>query len=341
MNRKTLFDEENRLEILSNLGDPLERISTSIDFEKFRRRIESAFEQVDYSQGGRPVIDRLLLFKILILQEYYNLSDDKVEFQINDRLTFMRFLGLGIGQKSPDAKTIWAFRDQLTKKGILPELFEDFTKGLLKLGLVAHKGSIVDATIVKAPVQRNSKEENEEIKGGKTPETWSENKTRQKDTDASWTRKRNVNFFGYKNHIKIDRKSKLITKCIVSTACHHDQDFIEDLLTKSDKGKKVWGDAAYSSSEMLEKIRKKGAIPAITKKGYKNKRLTNADIKRNHLLSKIRCRVEHIFGFIKQTAGAISVRCRSLQRATTSIIIKNLVYNIFRVTQIQNRPKMA
>jgi IS5 family transposase len=341
MNRKTLFDEENKLEILSKLGDPLERISTSIDFEKFRRRIEGAFEQVDYSQGGRPTIDKLLLFKILVLQEYYNLSDDKVEFHINDRLTFMRFLGLGIGEKSPDAKTIWAFRDQLTKKAILPELFEDFVKALFKLGLVAQKGSIVDATIVKAPIQRNSKEENDEIKGGKIPENWSENKTRQKDTDATWTRKRNINFYGYKNHIKVDRKSKLITKCIVSTACNHDQDFIEDLLTKNDRGKKIWGDGAYSSAEMLKKLKKKGVIPAITKKGYKNKKLTTQDIKRNHLLSKTRCRIEHVFGFIKQTAGAITVRCRSLKRATTSIIIKNLVYNIFRTTQIQNRPKMA
>lgn len=341
MNRKTLFDEDNRLEILSKLGDPLERISASIDFEKFRKRIDSAFEAVDYSQGGRPPIDRLLLFKALILQEYYNLSDEKVEFHINDRLTFMRFLGLGIGEKSPDAKTIWAFRDKLTTKGILLDLFDDFSKRLLSLGLIANKGSIVDATIVKAPIQRNSKEENDKIKEGKTPENWPENKARQKDTDASWTRKRNVNYFGYKNHIKVDKKSKFILGCVVSPANCHDQDFIDELLDKRDKGKKVWGDAAYSASKILEKISKSGAIPAINKKGYKNKKLTEADIKRNHLLSKVRCRIEHVFGFMKQTAGAINIRCRSLHRATTSIVLKNLVYNIFRLTQIQKQPKLA
>jgi len=341
MNRKTLFDEDNRLEILSKLGDPLERISACIDFEKFRKRIDTAFEAVDYSQGGRPPIDRLLLFKVLILQEYYNLSDDKVEFHINDRLTFMRFLGLGIGEKSPDAKTIWAFRDKLTTKRILSDLFDDFSKRLLGLGLIANKGSIVDATIVKAPIQRNTKEENDEIKRGKIPENWTENKTRQKDTDASWTRKRNVNYFGYKNHIKVDKKSKFILGCLVSPANCHDQDFIEELIDKRDKGKKLWGDAAYSGSEILNKISKRGVKPAITKKGYKNKKLTEADIKRNHMLSKVRCRIEHVFGFMKQTAGAINIRCRSLPRATTSIVLKNLVYNIFRLTQIQNPVKFA
>ena len=330
MKRTTLFDEENKLEILSKIGDPLERIAKAVDFEVFRKTLVGSFEKKDPSQGGRRPIDKVLLFKILILQEYYSLSDDKIEFHINDRLTFMRFLGLGLGEKSPDAKTIWAFRDHLTTKGLLEKLFAEFTKQLDKLGLIAHKGSIIDATIVKAPIQRNSKEENDQINNGQVPSNWSENKTRQKDVDATWTRKRFVNYYGYKNHTKVDTKSKIITDFVVTTASLHDSQVLDELISHKDQGKSLHGDSAYSSKECLEILSKKGIIPKINKKGYKNKKLTPADIRRNHKLSKIRCRVEHVYGQMKQVAGSISIRCRSLKRAATSIILKNLSYNISR-----------
>jgi IS5 family transposase len=129
------------------------------------------------------------MFKILILQSLYNLSDEAVEYQILDRMSFMRFLGLQAGDPVPDAKTIWLFREQLKAAGRMEYLFTQFTEFLADNGYAAKQGQIVDASIVAAPRQRNSREENRQIKDGTTPEGWQDAKKRQKDVDARWTKK--------------------------------------------------------------------------------------------------------------------------------------------------------
>lgn len=203
-----LFDEQIRLEKLSKKQDPLEQLSCHIDFEFFRKPMEKFFEKdIDRSKGGRPPYDYVLMFKILILQRYYNVSDDAIEYAILDRLSFMRFLGLGINDPVPDAKTIWLFRDKLTDKGMIEKLFHLLDKQLDADGIIVHKGKLVDASIVEVPVQRNSREENKELKEGNIPEEWEENKLRQKDTAARWTSKNGEDYFGYKNHIKADSKT--------------------------------------------------------------------------------------------------------------------------------------
>jgi len=140
-------------------------------------------------EGFSHVYDVILLFKILILQSLYNLSDDATEFQILDRHSFARFLGLHICQKVPDATTIWRFREDLTKAVIVEELFATFDAHLRTNGFMAMKGQIVDASIVNVPKQRNSREENAKIQEGEIPENWPENKRRRKDVDACWTKK--------------------------------------------------------------------------------------------------------------------------------------------------------
>ena len=164
------------------------------------------------SNAGRPPYDCILLFKTIVLQRLYNLSDDQTEYQINDRMSFMRFLGLGLDDKVPDAKTIWLFKDTLTKAGIIDQLFSQFNRMLEERGIITHKGTIVDATFVDAPRQRNSRDENEKIKNGEIPEEWKKNphKMAQKDVDARWTKKRDETHYGYKNHVKMDADSKLI-----------------------------------------------------------------------------------------------------------------------------------
>jgi transposase len=180
-----LFDEQIRLEKLSKKQDPLERLSSHIDFEFFRKPLQKYFDkEVDRSKGGRPAYDCVLMFKVLILQRYYNLSDDTIEYAILDRLSFMRFLGLGINDPVPDAKTIWLFRDRLAAGKMIEKLFGHLDKQLDKDGIIVHKGKLVDASIVEVPIQRNSRDENKELKEGNIPEDWDENKLRQKDTDA-------------------------------------------------------------------------------------------------------------------------------------------------------------
>jgi len=154
-----LFDEQIRLEKLSKKQDPLEQLAHHIDFEFFRKPLRKFFaKNTDPVKGGRPPYDYVLMFKILILQRYYNLSDDNTEYAILDRLSFMRFLGLGINQPVPDAKTIWLFRDKLTAGGMVDKLFRLLDQQLDQDGIIVHQGKLVDASIVEVPIQRNSRE---------------------------------------------------------------------------------------------------------------------------------------------------------------------------------------
>jgi IS5 family transposase len=113
------------------------------------------------SQAGRNPTDVLLLFKMLVLQKLYNISDDELEYQVNDRLSFMQFLGLGLEDAVPDATTVWLFREQLQQHDLVEELFEQFGAYLQGVGYAAKDGQIVDATLIPVPKQRNTREENQ------------------------------------------------------------------------------------------------------------------------------------------------------------------------------------
>ena len=209
-----LFDENERLERLSELGDPLTRLNQVMNWEMFRPVLQQAFQKERKGPGGRPPYDYVMMFKILVLQKLYKLSDDQAEYQINDRMSFMRFLGLGLESRIPDSKTIWLYRETWTKANVIKEVFRMFNAQLDDANLITHTGSIVDATFVDAPRQRNTREENAKIKAGEVPEDWQKpeniHKLRQKDTDARWTKKNNETHFGFKDHIKVDADSKLI-----------------------------------------------------------------------------------------------------------------------------------
>jgi IS5 family transposase len=147
----SLFPEENRLEKLSQQGDPLERLNKAIEWKYFREIAEKTLNTGKMTNSGPKPYDPLLMFKILVLQRYYNLSDGQIEYQILDRLSFCRFLGLSLNDRVPDEKTIWDFRDRLVGKGLDKELFDQFAGLLEKHGLIAHEGKIIDASFVEAP----------------------------------------------------------------------------------------------------------------------------------------------------------------------------------------------
>src|SRR5918998_1668784 len=217
------FDVEDRLRELSAKGDDLERIAALVDFELFRPELERAVPRSDGSRGGRPAFDHVLMFKVLLLQAMHALSDERCEYLIKDRLSFMRFLGLGLADPVPDANTIWTFREALKRAGAVDALFARFDTMLRSAGYLAMGGQIVDASIVAAPKQRNTEAEKAAIKAGHIPEGWPEKpaKLRQEDRDARWTAKSSkakpredgtpridiaVPAFGYRNHVPIDRR---------------------------------------------------------------------------------------------------------------------------------------
>jgi IS5 family transposase len=334
-----LFDEQFRLEKISKQSDPLEKLEAHIDFEIFRSTLGKIQDKDrDKSLGGRPRYDEVLMFKILVLQRYYNLSDDQMEYCLLDRLSFMRFLGLGLKDRVPDAKTIWLFRNELTQSGIVKELFNRLDKQLRSKGVIVQEGSMVDATLVEVPIQRNSREENEQIKNDQTPDEWNDqpNKLRQKDVDAKWVKQKGkAAHFGYKDHIKADIGSKIITNYEVTSANIPDNEMLRPLLQTRDKHKPLYADSAYRSKTIEEMLEGKKIISRIHEKGYRNLKMTDRQRKNNTKKSKVRARVEHIFGFMENSMNSIYIRCRSLIRATTDVGLMNIAYNLFRVVQLK------
>jgi len=332
----SFFDEENRLAKLTKKKDPLLKLSTMINWEKFRPIIEKAMKRQTSGNGGRPPYDYILMFKVLILQRLYNVSDEQMEYQINDRLTFMRFLGLSLGENVPDQNTIWLFRENLINKGVIDKLFSKFDSYLENEGILLKEGSIVDATIVEVPKQRNSRQDNNQIKQGEIPEDWKNNPNmlRQKDTDARWLKKDGENYYGYKNHIKICRKSKLISRYKITDASIHDSQAVEYLLDKSDSHHDFFGDSAYSG-EQIAMLLKRGKIRnRIHEKGYSHTPLTESQLESNRKKSKIRARVEHVFAYMTNSMGGIHLRTIGRKRAIGVIGLMNLTYNMSRYIQL-------
>ena len=326
-----LFDKENRLEKLSKLGDSLVRLNKAIDWEQFRPVLTAVLKKEPKGAGGRPPYDCILMFKILILQRIYNLSDDQTEYQINDRMSFMRFLGLGLEDRVPDAKTIWLFRDTLTKADVVQKLFDGFAAQLEAKHLITRTGTIVDATFMDAPRQRNTRDENATIKAGSIPEEWKQekqkSKLRQKDTDARWTKKGDEVHYGYKNHVKADAESKLITGYAVTSANVHDSQVLAELVDDTDYV--LYADSAYCG-EIIFAALPKGLELKVHEKGSRNNPLTNEQKACNQEKSRIRVRIEHIFGFMTNSMDGITVRSIGKLRARFNAGITNLVYNICR-----------
>ena len=236
------------------------------------------------------------LFKILILQALYGMSDDQAEFQIRDRLTFIRFLGLGPGDAVPDAKTIWLFREHLTRAGAVETLFARFDTLLRDKGYLAMSGQILDASLIPAPRQHLDDGEKAAIKDGESAaEIWPDQpaKAAQKDVDARWTVKHSrakpvtegekakpdiaIPVFGYKNHIGIDRRYGLIRTWLVSDAAAHDGARLrEGLVDSSNFASDVWADTAYRSGENERYLKAIGKVVASTARSPRANRCLGA-----------------------------------------------------------------
>lgn len=333
-----LFDLEFRCRELEKNGDPLVKINQVIPWEQFRDVLEKAREKDRKSEAGRKAFDVVLMFKILILQSLYNLSDDGIEYQIRDRISFMRFLGLNIDERVPDAKTIWLYREQLTESNLIKELFEQFDSYLRSNGFKAQKGQIVDANIVAVPIQRNSKEQNKLIKSGEVPKEWNQNIQRQKDPDAQWTKKHGKNYYGYKNHINIDVKHKLIRSYTVTPASIHDSKVFEPLLDKQNTNKEVFADSAYRSRKNSRILKDHGLSDKVHQASYRWKKLSMLERHRNRIKSKTRARVEHVFGVQLKVAKSLLVRAIGHLRVAAKIGLRNLAYNIFRMRILVSIP---
>jgi IS5 family transposase len=324
------FDWQNRFEKLDTIKDPLLKLKSAINWELFRAELEAVRDKQRKSNAGAKPYDTVMMFKILIIQSLYNLSDEAVEYQILDRMSFMRFLGLHAGDPVPDAKTIWLFREQLKAAGRMENLFKQFEGFLADNGYAAKRGQIIDASIVAAPRQRNSREENSQIKEGKTPDDWQEAKKRQKDVDARWVKKNGKTYYGYKNHVDIDVKHKFIRGYAVTDASVHDSNVFEELLDENNSSRDVYADSAYRSEESIQRLAELGFREHLQRKGCKNRKLTKWEQQGNRTRARKRSRIEHVFGVQAMVAGNLIMRCIGIIRARIKIGLRNLAYNINR-----------
>jgi len=343
MKQLSVFSIADREKRLSELGDNLEKLNEMINWEMFRPMLTDAVTVKEpKAPGGRPRYDVVMMFKVLVLSKIYNLGDDQLEYQINDRISFMRFLGLDLNDKVPDAKTIWFYRETLKNAKVMDNLFDRFDDLLEEEGLITRKGTILDATFVEAPRQRNHREENKAIKEGQVPEEWqkpeNKHKLQQKDTDARWAKKGNQTYFGYKDHVKADADSKLIVDYSVTSASVSDGEEGIGLLREGDGT--AYADSAYVGKKLAEKI-PEGVVNMIHEKGERNHPLTEEQKASNHKKSKIRCRIEHIFGFMTGAMHGITVRSIGIERAKFNIGMMNLVYNLCRYTILMRTQKSA
>jgi len=196
---------------------------------------------------------------------------------------------------------------------------------------------LIDASFAIAPRQRNTREENEKIKKGEGNDLWNDqpNKKKHKDIDARWTKKNGEKYYGYKNHAKVDSKSKFINTYAVTDASVHDSQALDNLLDKKDKGQALYADSAYTGKEQKKTIRKYKLKNKVHEKGYRGAPLTDKQKAKNKIKSKTRVRVEHVFGFMEQSMNGLVVKSVGIMRATGIIGLINLTYNLFRFEQVK------
>jgi IS5 family transposase len=337
------FDLETQLDKIYQLNDFLPKLNSLIDWEIFRPLLHKVREKEHLGPGGRPPFDVVLMFKILVLKSIYNLADERIEEQIRDRISFRIFLGLkNLCDTVPDAKTIWLFAEQLKNLGLERSLFDRFNAVLDASGFAVKSGLIVDGSFVEVPKQRNTKAENEQIKKGEIPETLSANPhvLAQKDTDARWTKKNDVSYFGYKDHDLVDDGYKFIRDYDVTDASVHDSQPFLDLMPEEPAypDQEAFADSAYVGEKIDKGLKERGFLPMICEKGYRNKPLTEEQKKMNKIKSSVRCRVEHVFGAMKSRCRDEVLRTIGMARAKFWIGMRNLVYNFGRLVSLK-RPR--
>lgn len=310
------FDLSDRYEALSAAGDPLERLAAVIDFEVFRGALISALRRGARSRGGRPPFDPVLMFKILVLQALYSLSDEATEFQIKDRLSFQRFLGLGLDGTVPDATTVWLFRERLVK-----------AKAAIKEGRVPDGWKPAKARQKDRDARWTVKYTKAKVKEGAAPGA-------PKPVDLA------IPMFGYKNHVGIDRAHGLIRTWDTSAANAHDGARLPELVSKNNTASGVWADTAYRSKKNEAFLAKGMFTSNIHQKKPPKRPMPEHIARANARRSAVRSAVEHVFAGQKHRMG-LFIRTIGLARARIKIGMANLAYNFQRLIWLAGRTAPA
>lgn len=292
-------------------------------------KVVSVLDKTREGKGGRPPISFEIKLKMLFLQYAFNLSDEELEDQLIDRLSFQQFVGLGYDEEIPDFTTIWHFKEGLIKAGLMDEIFTRIVGQIEEKGLILRKGTIVDATIIQSsnrPLSRKKREEMEE-----TP-------SRQIDTEARSTAKNGKKHFGYKGHIGVDAESKIIRKRSFTPANVHDSRELENVISGDEQS--VWADKAYPRQEDKRAARKSGIYYGILDKATRGKKLSTKQQKRNRQKSRVRAAVEHPFGFFRKKLKVTFAAAKTKLRNALRFDMWCIIYNVTRASFLLKRQTM-
>ncbi|TCJ11616.1 IS5 family transposase [Parasulfuritortus cantonensis] len=328
-----LFADQHHKQTLDKLGDPLAEIESCIDFAALAAAVDRIAPRPASPQGGRPPFPTETMVRILVLKRLYNLSDEQMEYQLLDRMSYKRFCGLAQATNIPDRTTVWVFENRIGEAGA-QAIFDGVTAQLLKKGFIARGGQIIDATLVPAPKQHFSKDDKAQIKEDAMPADWKPAKRRQKDLDATWTKKHGKSHHGYKLSVNVDKKHKFIRKIVTDTASTHDSQHFEAVMDPANTSRDVYADRGYPSEEREAWLKANGYRNRIQRKGHRNKPLSETQQGRNHRIAKTRARVEHAFAAIEQMGGKL-IRTIGQARANFAMTMMAACYNLKRLAYFQ------
>ena len=298
------------------LNQRLDKVGRLVDWKPFEERLNRIYS----SPTGRPSHPVLLLFKCLLLQAWYNLSDYALEEVLDDRLSFRRFVGLSVSQKAPDHSVFSRFRDQLVRLQMHGQLFNELDRQLETRGLILKKGTLVDATVIEAAPKKPN--QNEDGTAGKSPI----------DPEADWTKKGGKYLFGYKAHVGVDQESELIRRVVITPAHVHDGEMLGEVIG----GDELWAfaDKAYDSKKNHKILEAKNVENGILMKGTRTRKLSRVEQMCNRVLSKLRCPVERVFGTLKRSYRYSRARYLGLRKNGLQLIMTSMAYNLRRMEKL-------
>ena len=290
----------------------LERIEGLIDWF----RVERVLSGVYGSTTGRPSYPPLVLLKVLLLQGWYGLSDPGMEEALADRLSFRRFVGLGLEDAVPDHSTISRFRTLLSQRGLAERVFAEVNRQIEAKGVVIKLGTIIDATVIAAAAAEPPKQ-----KGGGSSAV---------DPDARWVKNQTTGraHFGYKLHAAVDQGTGIIRQARITAANVPEVEIGHELVTGDEQA--VYADKAYVGPRMRDRLRLAGIKDRVQRRAARCRPLRPIETRRNILIGRIRGRIEGVFGTLKRSCGLARMRYMGLARNTTGTFLTLIAWNMAR-----------
>ncbi|NDY93966.1 IS5 family transposase [Ideonella livida] len=328
-----LFITQQRKAKLEGYVKTLAAIDRLMDFSAMAVEVDAVCPRPDRSKGGRPPYATAVMLRMVFPQGLYNLSDEQCKYQVLDRMSFQRFCRVEGSLNVPDARTLWNFRQRLAAGGLGGQaVFDAVSRTLQRLGYIPRGGQMVDATIVQAPIAQVTEEERQTLNAGQTPEGWSQKRLAHTDFDARCTKKHGKSYYGYKLHANVDARHKLVRKIKVTPAHADDGSALPSVIqgAESNTRNRLMADRGYDSQSNRDVSAHHGLQDRIARRATPGQVHKKRLKQRNAAISRVRSRVEHVFGALRQQGGKW-VRAMNLARNTLAITLQCAAYNARRL----------